>query len=124
IDYPAGYVRWTEGRNLAEVLRLMATRQLNPSRLTTHTFDLDDGAAAYGVLEGDEPSLGILLRYRENDTPGSAAVRLDGGRRPRRRAPDRPRVGFIGAGAFARGVLLPALQPRADISAIATATRV
>src|SRR5205085_6629679 len=35
IDYPAGYVRWTEGRNLAEVLRLMATRQLNPSRLTT-----------------------------------------------------------------------------------------
>ncbi len=125
IDYPAGYVRWTEGRNLAEVLRLMASGQLNPARLTTHTFDIDDGPAAYGVLEADEPSLGILLRYPPNGEAGSQTVLLDHGRKSIRRAPNASlRIGFIGAGLFARSVLLPSLQRRAEIAAIATATGV
>jgi predicted dehydrogenase/threonine dehydrogenase-like Zn-dependent dehydrogenase len=126
IDYPAGYVRWTEGRNLAEVLRLMAGGQLCPSRLTTHTFDLDDGARAYELLSpGAEPSLGILLRYQGVQEPGARSVRLGGGSR-KRRAKDaegsRVAVAVIGAGAFARGVLMPALARESDIVAVANAT--
>lgn len=126
IDYPAGFVRWTEGRNLEEVLRLMAAGQLRPSRLTTHTFDLADGADAYALLEpGSDPSLGILLRYPATTTVGLRSLRLDG-MVPRRRVPlhggSRPKVGVVGAGSFARAVLIPALLPYADVSAIATAT--
>ncbi len=125
IDYPAGYVRWTEGRNLEEVLRLMATGQLRPSRLTTHRFALDDGAAAYGVLESQEPSLGIVLEYPGRTDAGPRSVTL--GRRSRVRAKvqrSRPRVGVIGAGAFARSVLMPPLARSAEIVAVATATGV
>jgi predicted dehydrogenase/threonine dehydrogenase-like Zn-dependent dehydrogenase len=127
VDYPAGYVRWTEGRNLEEALRLMASEQLQPSRLTTHTFDLADGAHAYALLGGQEHSLGILLRYPERADAGTNRVRLDGARRvrsARARARGSVRVGVIGAGAFARGVLLPALARKAEIVAIANATGV
>jgi len=125
IDYPAGYVRWTEGRNLEEVLRLMATGALRPSRLTTHVFDLKDGAAAYQQLNSDEPSLGLLIRYPGDGNleqrviqipPRSRRLRVPGSRRLT--------VGMVGAGTFARGVLMPELARKADFAAVATATGV
>lgn len=122
-DYPAGYVRWTEGRNLDEALRLMATGQLDPSRLTTHTVDLRDGASAYDLLTGDEPALGILLRYSGGADPTKRS--LAPVPTSRRRLPGRsgrPRIGMIGAGMFARSVLLPTLARHAEIVAVATST--
>ena len=122
-DYPAGYVRWTEGRNFEEVLRLMATGQLSPSRLTTHTVELSDGVSAYDLLTADEAALGILLRYPGGADPDkrSRAAAPAARRRPARRS-ERPRLGMIGAGMFARSVLLPMLSRQADIVAIATST--
>jgi predicted dehydrogenase len=124
IDYPAGYVRWTEGRNLAEALRLMANGKLKPSRLTTHTFTIDDAPSAYALLESDEPSLGIVLSYPEPPDAGTRSMRRATRRRRLLKAlgAHRPRVGVIGAGTFARGVLLPALARHADITAVATST--
>jgi predicted dehydrogenase/threonine dehydrogenase-like Zn-dependent dehydrogenase len=123
LDYPPAYVRWTEARNLAEVLRLMAGGQLRPSRLTTHTFDIDEGPRAYELLDGEEPSLGILLRY-PHAPDGARSIRIaHRPRRPLRRIRrSRPRVGVIGAGTFARTVLLPSLRRHADIVAVAAKT--
>jgi predicted dehydrogenase/threonine dehydrogenase-like Zn-dependent dehydrogenase len=126
VDYPAEYVRWTEGRNLAEGLRLMAVGDLRPGRLTSHRFELGDGPRAYALLDGDEPSLGILLTYPATAALGPRAIAIPR-RKPRlRRATgrDRVRVGVVGAGAFARSVLLPNLARSAEIVAIATATGV
>jgi predicted dehydrogenase len=105
----------------------MASGQLRPARLTTHTFDLDDGARAYGLLGGEEPSVGILLRYPGRDEPGPRNVRLDssGTRtsvRLRRSIRAPVRVAVIGAGGFARGVLMPLLAREASIVAVANAT--
>lgn len=122
IDYPPGYVRWTEGRNLEEVLRLMSAGGLRPSRLTTHVFDIADGAQAYSLLEGNQASLGILLRYPEREDPGPRSVRLE--TRPRRRSGERPRIAVIGAGGFARATLLPVLAREAEIAAVVNATGV
>ncbi|GAC1438999.1 MAG: bi-domain-containing oxidoreductase [Solirubrobacteraceae bacterium] len=123
VDYPAGYVRWTEGRNLEEVLRLMASGALRPDRLTTHTLGLEDGADAYALLEGREPSMGILLRYDGRSEPGERVLTM-AATRPRRAlgAEKRIRVGVIGAGSFARGVLMPAVARGAEIAAVANAT--
>jgi predicted dehydrogenase len=123
VDYPAGYVRWTEGRNIEEVLRLMATSQLEPSKLTTHTFDIEDGPRAYELLEAEEPSLGILLRYPDLRPAPDRVVRLPGSGR-RRLSRDRVRIGVIGAGTFARTVLIPELVRTGDVTAIATRTGV
>jgi predicted dehydrogenase/threonine dehydrogenase-like Zn-dependent dehydrogenase len=125
VDYPAGYVRWTEGRNLEAALGLMAQGKLNPSRLTTHTFPLDQGVDAYGVLEGAEPSLGILLDYGTDVPALHRAVRREHVRPRMPRRPlgaDKPRLGVIGAGTFARTFLLPKLASQVDIAAVVTAT--
>jgi predicted dehydrogenase/threonine dehydrogenase-like Zn-dependent dehydrogenase len=125
IDYPAGYVRWTEGRNLEAVLGLMAGGALNPSRLTSHRFSIDQGIDAYDVLSSDEPSLGIVLDYG-TETPDlqRTMARTSGRpRAPRRRIGSRRvRVGVIGAGSFARTVLLPHLAGDVDIVSVVTAT--
>ena len=125
IDYPPGYVRWTEGRNLAEVLRLMQNGALRPSRLTSHVFDLTDGPHAYEALESDQDTLGILLSYPGRSDAGPRTVTL-----PKRRVigrpgrADRPQLGVIGAGSFARGVLLPTFARDWDIRAVANRTGV
>jgi predicted dehydrogenase/threonine dehydrogenase-like Zn-dependent dehydrogenase len=122
-DYPAAYVRWTEGRNLAEVVRLMAAGALRPSRLTSHRFSLEQGPEAYALLDSDEPSMGIVLQYPERADAGPRSVALPARRRRLRGLQrERMRIGVIGAGTFARSVLLPALRGSADITAVATAT--
>ena len=126
VDYPAGYVRWTEGRNLDAVLALMANGALRPERLTTHTFDLAQGPDAYALLSGEEPSLGIVLRYESaadvNTRTLVVSPRVPGAAIRRGAARDHIRLGVLGAGTFARTVLLPALSNSVELVAIATAT--
>lgn len=104
-DYPIGYVRWTEGRNLEAFLDLLASDRLAVGDLVTHSFPISDAASAYGLLQQrDESSLAIRLDYPTR-APRDIAV-------PIRNAPDgsTPGIGVIGAGAFTAGVLLPALR--------------
>lgn len=105
VDYPAGLVRWTEGRNLEAVLDLLAAGRLAVADLVTHRFPIADATAAYELVErGAEPCLGIVFDYPNAPEPD----------RPIVFRPARPEarlgVGLIGAGAFARTVLVPAFK--------------
>jgi predicted dehydrogenase len=119
-DLPAGYVRWTEQRNIQAFLQLVASGRLQLSGLTTHRFSVDDAADAYSVLTGpagEGRAFGVLLDYR--DLPERRPLR-DRSRQPVARR-DRIRIGLIGAGSFARRILLPGLQAGgADLVAVAT----
>ncbi|MFN2607548.1 MAG: bi-domain-containing oxidoreductase [Acidimicrobiales bacterium] len=109
VDYPAGQVRWTEGRNLEAVLDLIAAGHLKVDDLVTHRFGVDEAPAAYHLVQGrTEPVLGIQLTY-----PGEAGrPRAAPPARPARigATPGAPGIGLLGAGAFATGVLVPALR--------------
>jgi predicted dehydrogenase/threonine dehydrogenase-like Zn-dependent dehydrogenase len=109
VDYPAGQVRWSEGRNFEAVLDLLATGRLVVSDLVTHAFDIDGATTAYELIEErGEPYLAIRLDYPgEADQHGTVQVRQPPVTQARARAAG---VGLIGAGAFATGTLLPALQ--------------
>ncbi len=106
-DYPPGYVRWTEQRNMQAILDLMASGHLNVTPLISHRFKIEDAESAYQLIErGTEPYLGIVLEY-----PDSAPER----RQPRlvwKASPPVGKVGVgcLGAGSFARLVLLPAIR--------------
>lgn len=108
-DYPLPYVRWTAQRNFGAVLDLMAAGDLDPSPLVTHAFDFDDVLDAYDVVTGEEPSIGIVLRYGEesDDDPGGVRVTESEAARPLDGAAT---VGLVGAGSFARRTLLPILD--------------
>ncbi|HEU4564644.1 MAG TPA: bi-domain-containing oxidoreductase [Gemmatimonadaceae bacterium] len=107
VDYPAAFVRWTEGRNFAAVLDLMADGRLDPLPLVTHSFPVEEAERAYGVVSGSEPSLGIVLTYAPKDDTASSRARTVT-LRARDAAPGRAVVGWIGAGNFASRMLIPA----------------
>jgi len=116
VDYPIGYVRWTEGRNLAAFLDLLRARRVDTAPLATHTFALDDAERAYALVTGktQEPFLGVLLDY--GLPPEGAPAPVAGGAvQVRPAAPDGGRVGvaLLGAGSFAQSMLLPHLAGHA-----------
>ncbi len=125
-DYPAAYVRWTEGRNMQSFLDLLARGDVSLAPLVTHRFTIDEAESAYEVVTGErpEPAVAILLEYTGEPASGSR-VNLTGGAPAATRAPgDQLRCGVIGAGQFAKGVLLPALtaQPGVHLRAVCTAS--
>lgn len=106
-DYPAAYVRWTEQRNLQAVLDLMAAGRLDVSPLISHRFPIERAAAAYELIEsGSEPYCGIVLTYAD---PGERPLQRRIELRPATRN-GKVGVGVLGAGNFARMVLLPTIQ--------------
>jgi len=67
-DYPLPYVRWTENRNMAEILRLISRGDLHVKPLVTHQFELADAERAYNtILDPNSCSLAVTLRYPSAD---------------------------------------------------------
>ncbi|MBD3181066.1 zinc-binding dehydrogenase [Candidatus Poribacteria bacterium] len=128
IDYPIGYIRWTEKRNMEEFLRLVSEDKVKPKELITHIFDFEEAQKAYDIITGktQEKYLAILLKYKINEELNSSIVirSPDSVKTPKKVTSDRVNIGVIGAGNFARGILLPILkkQKSVDIKCIATAT--
>ena len=106
-DYPIGYVRWTEARNLEAVLTAIARKRLEVASLVTHRFPFESALDAYEVITGarPEPHLGVLLTYqgRQAVVSTAPAIVAPGS------APGPLGVGIVGTGSFATSVLLPAL---------------
>jgi len=117
-DYPVGFVRWTEQRNFEAVLDMMAERRLDLAPLISHRFNIEQATAAYEVVGGSEPSLGILLNFggatpRDAELPAGAplsrtvALPTSSPAEPRAGA---ARISVIGAGNYAGAVLIPAFK--------------
>jgi predicted dehydrogenase/threonine dehydrogenase-like Zn-dependent dehydrogenase len=110
LDYPVGFVRWTEQRNFEAVLDLMSQGRLDLRPLRSHEFDVAQAARTYDLLASKTPSLGILLRYQETSAPATTAARV--ARTVELRSPvasSSPVVAVIGAGNYSSRVLIPAL---------------
>jgi predicted dehydrogenase/threonine dehydrogenase-like Zn-dependent dehydrogenase len=111
-DYPYAYVRWTEQRNIETVLEQMAHKRLDVSRLTTHTFDIEEAGRAYRLMESAaEPYLGMVLTYPDwtGDLRAEQSISLGGSQHSRPVEQGEIGIGFIGAGNYASLVLLPTL---------------
>jgi predicted dehydrogenase/threonine dehydrogenase-like Zn-dependent dehydrogenase len=117
-DYPIGYVRWTEQRNFEACLHLMSTGALNLTDLTTRRLPFTQSLDIYKALASDEPSqdVGIVLEYGEAPqaiasiapaTAAQVASRRAAASAAEHRVPAASRLDVIGAGNFARTMLLP-----------------
>lgn len=107
LDYPYGFVRWTEGRNLEAVLDLMAAGTFDPLPLVTHRFSLEEAPRAYEMIAGrGEPHCGVLLQYPAEHKPAPVAITLGG----KAKAEGKIGIGFAGAGSFAQTFLLPTFR--------------
>ena len=131
IDYPAGYVRWTEKRNLESILDLIARNELEVASLIDGVFPMADAAKVYADLKsGELKAVGVLLEY---PVPAPGAMppvtsrvlpAAGSARTPAVRGSGKAQVsiGFIGAGSYASSMLLPHLArlDRARLSHVAT----
>ena len=114
VDYPYGYVRWTEQRNMQAVVELVAAGSLKPAKLVTHRFAFDEALSAYEILLGvrKEPYLGIVLGYGEAKEVASPVRRVDF----RTALREGVGVSLVGCGNFAKAVLLPTLKRTAGVT--------
>ena len=128
IDYPVGYVRWTERRNLECFLDLIAHKDLEVQTLISGTFPMHDASAVYDDLStGALKAVGVLLEYpapdpRSQPRRASSLIRTSGPAIPAGETSGRLAIGFIGAGNYASSMLLPTLAqlPNARLAHVAT----
>ena len=109
-DYPIGFVRWTEQRNFEAVLDMMADGRLDVRPLISHRFDITDAEAAYEVVGGSEPSLGILLEYPQKEGEVGDLSRTVSLVEGSVKASGKPTISFVGSGNYATSVLIPAFK--------------
>lgn len=63
-DYPIGYVRWTEGRNVAEFVRLLAANKLQVGSLISQIVPVEEAGRAYDrFAELPERTIGVVFEY-------------------------------------------------------------
>jgi predicted dehydrogenase len=122
-DYPFGYVRWTEGRNMEAVVDLLASGRLDVKPLISHRYPIEQAGEAYELITGKlkQPFLGVLLTYPER--PGETLqrqVRLQASAAPA--AGDQPGLGVLGAGNYAGATFLPAVTKVGGVRKVAIAS--
>ena len=126
-DYPIGYVRWTEGRNFDACLHLMKTGQLQLDALTTRRVKFDRCLEVYSELaEGTSGDIGVVIEY--DDAKAGAVERVVSPKEGEtikfaeqlETAVDA--VDVIGAGNFARTMLLPHLAMNVSLGSVVNQT--
>jgi predicted dehydrogenase/threonine dehydrogenase-like Zn-dependent dehydrogenase len=135
IDYPVGYVRWTERRNLECFLDLLARKDLEVATLISATFPMRDASTVYADLSsGTLKAVGVLLEYPAPDSEsiprlaaslvrsGAASVPAKVSKGPNGPSTKHLAIGFIGAGNYASSMLLPHLVqlPNVQLTHVAT----
>ncbi|SEP41901.1 bi-domain-containing oxidoreductase [Amycolatopsis saalfeldensis] len=126
-DYPIGYVRWTERRNIECFLDLAAREKLDVEPLITHVADFSSAVQTYKSLnDGELKAVAVLFRYPDAE-PAEAetvvsSVALPAGSATRATPRGGLRVGFVGAGNYASSMLLPHLveQDRVSLAEVVT----
>ena len=120
-DYPIGYVRWTEGRNLESFIDLLSSERIDVHPLITHRFPIEQAPKAYDLIAGDsdQPFLGILLTYGSKEpvesevslpTDDQLTIGQIQSEQQTEIGSGKIKLGLLGAGNFASAIMLPALS--------------
>ena len=122
IDYPVGYVRWTERRNIQSFIDLLAKKSISLDPIIAEVFDFEQAEKVYNDLaEGKQNGLGLLFRYPEKiqDEANKLILNLT---EYTAKAQDVVRLGVIGAGNYASSMLLPKLNELKEVKLVEVAT--
>lgn len=127
IDYPVGYVRWTENRNMMSFIDLLSNKSINIKDFTTHKFNVNSANEAYNLITGNstEKYIGIVIDY---DLPKDYSyenynqlvqdnkinqIKLNETKSAINSG--KINVGFIGAGQFASNYILPVIKDNSKV---------
>lgn len=128
VDYPYAYVRWTAKRNMEEFLLQVAKGNVNVKKLITHRFKIDDALNAYDmILKGKEKYMGVIIEYeaKEQKLESIPEKKIEIKKSTSYKSDSTvPVIGFIGAGLFSTGTILPILKKMKNVrlKGVSTAT--
>ena len=122
LDYPIGYVRWTEHRNLAAFIALLSEGRVVVDDLITTRIPVDEAGHAYDeLLSGPASPLGMVLTYPRSLPVKRSELMANRGAVEKRHT--YPATGVIGAGSFSQRLLIPSLREAGfELSLIASAS--
>jgi predicted dehydrogenase/threonine dehydrogenase-like Zn-dependent dehydrogenase len=103
LDYPIGYVRWTEKRNFETILNAIAKKQINVLDLITERVSLNDYLRIYEDM--GKGSIASILQY-PNNVSSETLINI----KPFNGNPSDGVVGIIGAGNFTKMTVMPVLK--------------
>lgn len=129
-DYPIGYVRWTEQRNFEACLELMRTNQLNLEALTTRRVPFEEAPDVYqDLLSAECKDIGVVLEYPaaqdSNAEPPNllkTSVQFSALSASEIGITPVSELDVIGAGNFARTMLLPHLRGKIKFNSVVNQT--
>jgi predicted dehydrogenase/threonine dehydrogenase-like Zn-dependent dehydrogenase len=122
LDYPIGYVRWTEGRNLQAFVDLLASGAVDVSKLVSHRFPIEKAVQAYELIRSKRSFLGVLITYGEPDTSLAKSAKVVRYAEAAEPLKDKVHLGVLGAGNYARNTFLPALKGRREVEMVGIAS--
>ena len=120
IDYPYGYVRWTENRNMLEFLDLINRKKVKIESFISDIVDVDLTEETYKRMKHDDyyNPVGVLIKYnnKENNKKSYSV-----NKKIRSYNKDKVNIGIIGAGNYSRTVILPLLHRQEEYNIVALA---
>ena len=118
LDYPIGFVRWTENRNMEAFLYLLQSKKIDLSDLITHEFDFKEAPSAYDlILNRTESFCGITLKYAIEGILDMTPILIN----KAKVIEGKLGIGFVGAGSFAQNFLLPEVEKFGGLTTVVTA---
>lgn len=111
-DYPIGYVRWTEGRNLEAVVDLLKKEKLDVASLITHRFPIDHAEDAYAEITGkqNQKCIGVIITYPEEKNKQVEKKIITFSSEHKSSRSKKLNIGILGAGNYANAVFLPTIK--------------
>lgn len=120
-DYPYGYVRWTENRNMQAFLNLISEKKVKVKPLITHVFPIEDAPEGYRLItqNASEEALGILLKYPSS---GKFDKKINLLLDKTEKGFISPSIGVLGAGNFAMSTILPNIKKIKNVKLVGIAS--
>lgn len=119
IDYPIGYVRFTENRNMQSFIDLLSDKKLDIQKIISHQFELAEAPKAYDlILERKEAINGVLLNYDLELSNTIKRIQINNFPVSNEQSMN---IGFIGAGNFAQSTVFPAIKDKCSLIGVVTA---
>jgi len=113
LDYPIGFVRWTEQRNFKSILQLIESKKISPSTFITDRFEIEEASKSYNEIISSPDSLGIIIDFKSddiNDNKIKKTIPRVNTESANIKSDNRLTAGLIGSGEYARRVLIPNLK--------------